>query len=382
MDNPLLKPYLLGDLALPNRIVMAPLTRTRAANPGHVPTALMGEYYAQRASAGLIISEGAWVSEAGQGWHGAPGIYDEVQGAAWARVTAAVRERGGRIFAQLWHQGAISHSSFFTDARLPLSASAINPEQQVHLAGGLVRTETPQAMTIADIVQTIADYRHASRIAKDAGFDGVQIQAGFLYLINQFLNVSTNQRTDRYGGSIPNRARLLFDILDAVLEVWPSERVGVKTGPMTNELGLFVANSSTLATAEYVYAKLNEYQLSHVFVMRQMADLSATPLAALAGDAVIAHFRAIYSGTMILNVGINPVHARELAEDDDRILVAFGREYIANPDLVERIRVGAVLNEQRPAGYYGSSPEGYTDYPFLPEEPPTILPKSGEAVLP
>jgi N-ethylmaleimide reductase len=150
---------------------------------------------------------------------------------------------------------------------------------------------------------------------------------------------------------------------------------------MTNELGLFAANSSTLATAEYVYARLNEYRLSHVFVMRQMADLSATPLAALAGDAVIAHFRAIYSGTMILNVGIDPTHARELAEQDDCVLIAFGREYIANPDLMERIRVGAVLNDQRSAGYYGSSPEGYTDYPFLPEEKPTGISESDEAVL-
>ena len=365
MQNRLLEPYILGDLTLANRIVMAPLTRTRADNPGHVPTGLMSEYYAQRASAGLIISEGAWVSEAGQGWHGAPGIYNEAQGTAWKSVTDAVHKNGGRIFAQLWHQGAISHTSFFPDGRRPLAPSAINPLQQVHVTGGTVNTETPREMTLADIHQTIADYQNASRIAKDAGFDGIQIQAGFLYLINQFLHETTNRRTDRFGGSIPNRARLLFDILDAVLEVWPSERVGVKTGPMTNELGLFKAVASTLPTAEYVYGRLNHYNLSHVFVMRQLADLNATPIAALAGDAVVAYFRRIYSGTMILNVGIDPSHALQLAEEDDRVLVSFGREYIANPDLVERIRAGAVLNEQRPSGYYGSSAVGYTDYPRL-----------------
>ncbi len=344
---------------------MAPLTRTRADNPGHIPTELMSKYYSQRSSAGLIISEGTWVSEAGQGWHGAPGIYNAQQGAAWEGVTEAVHRNGGRIFAQLWHQGSISHSSFFLDKRPPLAPSAINPLQQVHIAGGTIDTDTPRAMTLADIHQTVADYRHAAGVAKDAGFDGIQIQAGFLYLINQFLQEPTNHRIDQYGGSIPNRARLLFEVLEAVLEVWPSERVGVKTGPMTNELGLFKAVASTLPMAEHVYERLNQYKLSHAFVMLQMADLSNTPLKAIAGDDVIAHFRQIYSGTMILNVGINPAHARVLTARDDRVLIAFGREHIANPDLVERIRAGAALNPQRPEGYYGSSSVGYTDYPFL-----------------
>lgn len=365
MKQPLLEPYRLGDLLLSNRVVMAPLTRTRAANAGHIPTALMRDYYAQRASAGLIISEGAWVSENGQGWHGAPGMYNAEQGAAWKLITEAVHQKGGRIFAQLWHQGAISHHSFFSDGRLPLAPSAINPLQQVHVDGGMIPTETPRAMTRKEIEQTVKDYRNASLVAKNAGFDGVQIQAGFLYLISQFLNEATNHRQDEYGGSIENRARLLFAVLDAVLEVWPSERVGVKAGPMTNELGLFKANGSTLQVSDYVYHRLQQYKLSHVFAMRQMADLSATPLAALAGDAVIPHFRGIYSGSVILNVGIDTDHARQLARMDDHLLIAFGREYIANPDLVERIRTGAPLNQQRPSGYYGASPVGYTDYPFL-----------------
>jgi N-ethylmaleimide reductase len=237
--NVLHTPYQLGDLSLRNRIVMAPLTRTRAENAGHVPNDLMVEYYAQRASAGLIITEGAWVSEEAQGWYGVPGIYSEEQGQAWRKVTDAVHARGGKIFAQLWHQGGVSHRSFYPDGRQPVAPSAINHEQIVHVRGGSVLSETPRAMTKDDIKRTVSDFQHASRIALDAGFDGVQLQAGYVYLFNQFLHATTNQRTDDYGGSIENRSRFLFEVLDAVLEVWPSQRIGVKTGPMMNELGVF-----------------------------------------------------------------------------------------------------------------------------------------------
>jgi N-ethylmaleimide reductase len=361
----LLEPYTLGDLPLRNRTVMAPLTRTRAANSGHVPTDLMREYYEQRATVGLIITEGTWVSEAGQGWYGAPGIYNSEQGAAWRSITDAVHAKGGRIFAQLWHQGAVSHRSFFSDGRSPLAPSAIDPQQLIHVATGTVMSETPREMTKADIKQAVTDYRSAAQIAKDAGFDGVQIQAGFVYLIQQFLHEPTNRRTDEYGGSIENRARFLFEVLAAVLEVWPSQRVGIKTGPMMNELGLFKAVASTLPTSEYVYDRLNDYNLSHVLLMRQMTDLSATPIAPLAGDQVVHHFRGRYSGNLILNVGIDREHGNRLLQGGAGDLIAFGREYIANPDLVERIRLNAPLNEQRPEGYYGSSHVGYTDYPFL-----------------
>jgi N-ethylmaleimide reductase len=365
IPHPLLQPRRLGDLLLPNRVVMAPLTRGRAHNPWHVPNDLMREYYEQRATAGLIISEGIWVSEDGQGWHGATGIYNREQGVGWKAITDAVHGKGGRIFAQLWHQGAVSHPSIFHDGRRPLAPSAIDPIQTVHLASGTTMTVTPREMTRANIRQAIADYRNAAHIAKDAGFDGVQLQAGFVYLIQQFLHEPTNRRTDEYGGSMENRARFLFEVLEAVLEVWPSERVGVKTGPMMNELGLFKAVESTLPTTEYVYEKLNAYNLSHVFLMRQLADLSGTPIAALADDAVIHHFRKIYHGHLILNVGISREHATELVAAGLGDFVAFGREYIANPDLVERIRLRAPLNEQRPEGYYGAAAFGYTDYPVI-----------------
>jgi N-ethylmaleimide reductase len=368
ITQPLLEPYRLGDLELRNRIVMAPLTRTRAANSGHIPTDLMREYYEQRATAGLIISEGTWVSEAAQGWHGAPGIYNSKQGAAWRSITDAVHAQGGRIFAQLWHQGAVSHRSFFSDGRLPLAPSAIDPQQSIHTASGTVMSETPREMTQADIKQAVADYRGAAQIAKDAGFDGVQIQAGFVYLIQQFLHEPTNRRADEYGGSIENRSRFLFEVLDAVLEVWPSQRVGVKAGPMMNELGIFKAVASTLPTSEYVYERLNDYNLSHILLMRQMADLSATPIASLAGDQVVHHFRRRYSGNLILNVGIDREHGNRFLQEGAGDLIAFGREYIANPDLVERTRLNAPLNQQRPDGYYGSSGVGYTDYRSLTKE--------------
>lgn len=373
-QNPLLMPYRLGDLAMRNRIVMAPLTRTRAQNATHVPNDLMVEYYAQRASAGLIITEGAWVSEEAQGWYGVPGIYNEEQGRAWRKVTDAVHQLGGLIFAQLWHQGGVSHHSFFPDGRPPVAPSAIDVEQLVYVRGGTVKSEVPREMSRDDIRRTVSDYSHASLIARDAGFDGVQLQAGYVYLINQFLHETTNRRTDEYGGSIENRSRFLFEVLDAVLEVWPSRRVGVKTGPMMNERGAFRAVDSTLAVSEYVYDRLRPYDLSHILLMRQNADLTGTPIEGLSGDAVIHYFRKRYDGSLILNVGIDTEHGARLIREGAGDLVAFGRPYIANPDLVERIATGAQLNEGRPDGYYGSSQIGYTDYPFLPSEAPDIVP--------
>jgi N-ethylmaleimide reductase len=338
----------------------------------------MVEYYSQRASAGLIITEGTWVSEEAQGWYGVPGIYNEEQGQAWRKVTDAVHKRGGRIFAQLWHQGGVSHSSLHPDGRQAVAPSAINPEQLVHVRGGSVVSDLPRAMSREDIKRTVSDYKHASLIAREAGFDGIQLQAGYVYLINQFLHETTNRRTDEYGGNIENRSRFLFEVLNAVLEVWPSQRVGVKTGPMMNELGAFKAVDSTLAVSEYVYERLGPYNLSHALLMRQNADLAGTPIEALSGDAVIHHFRKRYDGSLILNVAINAEDGARLISEGAGDLVAFGRPYIANPDLVERIASGAPLNEGRPEGYYGSSSIGYTDYPFLTSEEPSPVPAMSE----
>ncbi len=366
----LLSPYTLGDLKLKNRMVMAPLTRTRAGNQAKVPNELMAEYYAQRAGAGLIITEGTFVSEQGQGWYGAPGIYSEEQRAGWERITGAVHSAGGLIFVQLWHQGSVSHRSLYNDGRLPRGPSAVDPEQLIHVKGGRVMSETPREMSLQDIKQAVKDFRHAAQVARDAGFDGVQIQGGFVYLFQQFLHEVTNRRTDQYGGPIENRARILFEALDAVLEVWPSNRVGVKAGPMMSERGAFRATGEILRTSEYVYREMAGYKLSHMLLMRQNADLTGTPIEHMAGDAVVHHFRLLYPGTLILNVGINAIHGARLISEGAGDLIAFGRDYIANPDLAERIRLDAPLNELRPEYFYGNSATGYTDYPALLQSQP------------
>lgn len=379
--NALLTPYQLGDLNLRNRIVMAPLTRTRAENPGHVPNDLTVEYYAQRASAGLIITEGTWVSEEAQGWYGVPGIYNERAGTGVAKGDRHRPRTRWADFRTALASGWVSHHSFYPDDRQPVAPSAINLEQQVHIRGGRVMSDIPRAMSREGIKRTVSDFKSASRIALEAGFDGIQLQAGYVYLFNQFLHESTNQRTDEYGGPIENRSRFLFEVLDAVLEAWPSQRVGVKHGPMMNELGAFKAVGSTLAVSEYVYEKLSSYDLSHALLMRQMADLTGTPIEALSGDAVIHHFRKRYKGSLIANAGIDAEHGAQLVSEGAADLVAFGRDYIANPDLVERIAIGTALNSGRPEYYYGSSAVGYIDYPFLGQQTSSHVSAGAQALV-
>jgi len=345
---------------------MSPLTRTRAGNAEHVPTDLMLEYYRQRASAGLIFTEGTFVSDDSQGWYGAPGIYTEKQRKAWERITDAVHKEGSKIFVQLWHTGGASRPEL-RDGLPALAPSAVDLGQQVHTFKGMVMSEQNREMSIDDIKNAIADFVQAARVAKEAGFDGIQLQAGYIYLFQQFLHDLTNRRTDAYGGSIENRARFLFETLEAVLEIWPSQRVSVKAGPMMNEHGLLKATETTLETSEYVANKLNDYNISHLFLMQQLTNLEKTPIAHMAGDAVLHHFRKIFKGQIVGNSGISIEQANRLIAQNVVDAVAFGRDYIANPDLVERIRLGAALNEQRPEGFYGDSPEGFTDYPVLRE---------------
>lgn len=256
---------------------MAPLTRSRATNEDLAPTDLHVKYYSQRASAGLIISEGVWISRDAIGWHDVPGLFTDTQVKAWSAVTDAAHAAGGRIFAQLWHTGSSSHSDFFSGAA-PLAPSAVNPGLRSHTASGLKPTVVPRAMTRAEIAATVDDYAQAAANAVRAGFDGVQLQAGFSYFISQFLNPATNLRTDEYGGSVLNRARLLFEIIDAVGERIDLSRVGVKAGPAWAEHGAFQSTLDTLETSEYVIGRLNDYSISHLFLMTAMADLSGRPL--------------------------------------------------------------------------------------------------------
>jgi len=361
--SPLFTPHRMGDLDLPNRIVMAPLTRMRAGPDDHVPTALQAEYYAQRATAGLIVTEGVAISPEGFGWANTPGLWTEAQVRGWSRVTDAVHAAGGRIIAQLWHTGALSHPDLRGGA-LPLSASDVDPEQRSVTAAGRVPTVAPRPMTRDEIRRTVADYASAARNAMNAGFDGVQIQANYLYLLAQFLNRATNRRTDDYGGEIEGRARILFEVVEAILDKVDPAKVGVKLGPM-HETGPFAANDETLPMAEYAIRELGGYGLSHLLMMGNTTDFTGTKLETLMGDGMFRHFRPIFRGTLIANADMTAERGNRLIADGVADLVAFGRPYIANPDLVERLAAGAPLAETDWGTVYASGRRGYADYPTL-----------------
>ena len=368
MTQALFTPYRMAGLDLSNRIVMAPLTRMRARPDDHVPTALQAEYYAQRAGAGLIVSEGIAISPEGFGWANTAGLWTGEQIRGWRRVIDAVHDAGGRIVAQLWHTGAMSHPDLL-GGRLPLSASAVDPAQQSVTASGRVPTVAPRAMTRDEIARTVADYAGAARNAMAAGFDGVQIQANYLYLLAQFLNRATNRRDDEYGGGIEGRARFLFEIVEAILDEVEPSKLGVKIGPM-HETGPFAANDETLPMAEYAISELSGYGLSHLLLMGASTDFTGTPLEKLMGDGMFRHFRPIFRQTLIANVEMNGDRGNRLIEAGLADLVAFGRPFIANPDLVSRLKTGAKLAEIDWTTVYAAGREGYADYPAL--QPATI----------
>lgn len=364
-ESLLLQPFRLDEEDLLNRVVMAPLTRARAENGGLVPTTLHAEYYAQRAGedgAGLIITEGTWVSPQSVGWADVPGIYSREQIEGWRLVTEAVHARGAKILAQLWHTGSASHPDFF-DGTPPLAPSAVNPLLKSPTASGRKDTVQPGAMSREQISQTVSDFKKAAQNAIAAGFDGVQIQAGYVYLFNQFLTPATNHREDEYGGSVQNRARFLFEVLDAVSEAIGTRRVGVKTGPITGEFGKFVSTDQTLATSDYVINRLNDYDFHHLLLMSAMGDLTDTPVSHLQGNGIYEHYRGIYKGTVIANVGFDWERANGVLRDNLADLIAFGRPFIANPDLTDRFRRGHPIQETNPATHYGGGQVGYTDYP-------------------
>jgi N-ethylmaleimide reductase len=360
-SQPLLTPYRMGDLDLPNRIIMAPLTRMRANPDDHVPTILQAEYYAQRASAGLIIAEATAISPEGFGWADTPGLWSEEQVRGWRRVTDAVHAAGGRIIAQLWHTGAISHPEL-RDGLQPVSASDVDPLQISVTPSGRKPTVRPRPLTKQEIQVTVADFGRAARNAVVAGFDGVEILANYLYLIAQFLNAATNLRNDEYGGSLENRSRFFFEVVEAVVNKVDAKRVGVKISPM-HEGGAFAANDETLPIIEYVIGEMNAYNLAHLLLMGSTTDFSGTPLEKLTDDGMFRHFRPIYKGTLIANVKMDRERGNRLIEEGSADLIAFGRPYIANPDLVQRFAADAPLAEVDWETVYGSGPNGYSDYP-------------------
>jgi N-ethylmaleimide reductase len=354
----LFQTYQLGSLTLANRIVMAPLTRSRALD-GDVPGPLAVTYYTQRAGAGLIISEATQISQQGKGYIQTPGIYSPEQIAGWRKVTDAVHGAGGKIFLQLWHVGRISHPDFQPDGGLPVAPSAIKPIGTVYTSKGKEDMVMPRALETAEIAGIVADYRNAAQNAREAGFDGVEIHGANGYLLDQFMRDKTNQRTDRYGGSIENRARLLLEVTDAVLSVWDAERVGVRLSPLStfNDID----DSNPAALYGYVVEQLAARKLGFLHMIEGNTGGPRDTGRDFDFNALRQHFANTYMA--------NNCYTREMAltarADNAVDLVTFGRPFISNPDLVERLRRNVPLNELDPATLYGGDEHGYTDYPFL-----------------
>ncbi len=364
-DEPqaLLRPVALGDLRLPNRVVMAPLTRCRATNEERVPTDLHAAYYAQRASAGLIITEGVWVSERAIGFTGVPGLYGERQADAWSRVTGVVHALGGRIVAQLWHAGANSHPDHLGGA-LPAGPSAINPHEVSPTPDGRKATVTPREMAVAEIERTVADYGAAAGYARRAGFDGVEIAANGTYLIAQFLSPRLNRRTDAYGA---RRDRLLLEIVDAVTAAWDGRAVGVRLSPYWGVADRpasvrprgeypFAADERTLAAHDALVGALNDRPVAYLH-LRGRASGAAPDVEA------IARYRALFDGPLIANHGFDRATGNAIVEAGIADAVSFARLFVANPDLVSRFALGHDLATADRSTHYSGGARGYVDYP-------------------
>jgi len=352
----LFTPIRLGALELPNRIVMAPMTRNRAGQPGNVPQPINATYYAQRASAGLIITEGSPISEMAHGYPGTPGIHSPAQVAGWKRVTDAVHARGGRIVLQLWHVGRISHPSLLPNDALPVAPSAIKPAGKAFTRQGLLDFVTPRALEISEIAALIEEFRIAAHNAKTAGFDGVEVHGANGYLLDQFLRDGSNHRTDRYGGSIANRTRLLEEVVGAVCEVWGSGRVGVRISPLNQYNDMHDSNPQALFN--HVSDALRAFGLAYLHVMERDAHGSELPFDFL-------DLRRRFNGHYMANGGYDGRRAAAAIATGRADCVAFGTLYIANPDLVERLAQGAPLAVPNASTLYGGGEQGYTDYPAL-----------------
>lgn len=361
----LLQPLKMGSLTLKNRVVMAPMTRSRANNTENVPTSeLHGLYYEQRASAGLIISEGSQVSKQAVGYIHTPGIYSEAQVEGWKKVTKRVHDAGGKIFIQLWHVGRISHPDFH-NGTLPVSASAINPNSKSFTPQGFKDTVTPKAMTLEEIKSTVQDFKNAAKNAMDAGFDGVELHSSNGYLFHQFFSATTNVRTDAYGGNIENRTRFLFEVLDALKEVMPMNRVGIRLNPSAHNIFGITVDEQTIPTFDYIVNKVNEYDLAYLHLSEPFTDVSDEPLAI---QEVAKRYRPMYKGTLMINSNFDQEKGNKIIEDGDADLVAFGKLFISNPDLVERFSKEKPLAPWDTETFYTTGTKGYTDYPKVNED--------------
>ncbi len=354
--SPLFLSLRLGPYILRNRVVMAPMTRARA-EPGDVPGELTVEYYRQRASAGLIISEGAQVSPQGKGYIGTPGIHSRKQVAGWRRVTDAVHAANGRIFLQLWHVGRISHRSLQPYGSLPVAPSDMLPKGQTYVEGGFVPLERPRALDTLEIAGIIDQFARAAEHALDAGFDGVEIHAANGYLLDQFLRDGTNRRSDKYGGLIQNRARLLMEITSRVASIWGANRVGVRLSPV-NEFN-DISDSDPEAAFTRVAELLSPLRLAYLHVIE--GNFGAPGASAPSFD--VSKLRHAFDGVFILNNGYDFALADKALRKSQADLVAFGKPFIANPDLVDRMKSGIPLAEPDVSTMYSGGADGYVNYP-------------------
>lgn len=356
--QPLLTSYNLSGLELSNRMVMAPMTRSRAGE-NNVPTELMAKYYRQRSSAGLIISEGTQISEQGIGYPWTPGIHTDEQVKGWKKVTNAVHEEGSKIFAQIWHVGRVSHP-LYHDGEPPVAPSAVKPEGQIFTADGMKDFVTPRALDAEEIPDIIEDYAQAARNAIEAGFDGVEIHGANGYLIDQFLKDGTNKRSDEYGGSLQNRSRFAVEVVEAVLDAIGSEKTGIRLSPVGRNQG--ISDSNPKETFSYLLEQLNSFNLAFVHLMEPMGDVSDLENYPA---QVTKYFRKVYNGTIITNAGYDQKSGNKAIEEGVADLVAYGRLFLANPDLPARFEANAKLNDADKSTFYGGDEEGYTDYPFM-----------------
>lgn len=356
-DINLFSPVKVGSYTLPNRMVMAPMTRLRAIDS--VPQPLMATYYAQRVSAGLIVTECTMVSPLSLGYMNCPGIYSSEQVAGWREVTEAVHAKGGRIFLQLWHSGRVSHPSLL-GGELPVAPSAVAAVGELHTPDGKRPMEAPRALETHEISEIVEQFRKGAENALAAGFDGVELHGAFGYLIDQFLQDGSNQRTDEYGGSIEKRSRFLLEVVEAVSSVWGADRVGIKLSPSNTFYGMFDSNPK--ATFGYVIDALNRFGLGYLHLMEpNEVDLATRDVL----QSVTSLFRPIFKGTLITNGGYNQEKGNAILASGDADLVSFGKLFIANPDLPKRFELKAPLNAPDPKTFYAPDEKGYTDYPFF-----------------
>ncbi|MET4480089.1 alkene reductase [Bradyrhizobium sp. F1.13.3] len=370
--NLLFQPCRFGPFSLPHRVVMAPLTRSRARHPGNVPSQLAACYYAQRASAALIISEATQISMQGQGYAWTPGIHSREQVEAWRQVTKAVHKADGLIFNQLWHVGRISHPALQPDNMLPVAPSAITPAGNAFIEnerseGELVPFVRPRALTFEEMPYLIKQYERAARNAEAADFDGIEIHAANGYLIDQFIESSTNRRSDAYGGSVQHRARLLLEITEALIPIFGADRIGVRLSPLGKMND--ISDDTPELTFGHLAEQLSGYGLAYLHIvnpaLEQMQNGEKPEPYALNMARLI---RNKYQGTLIVAGGFNADTAEQWLRDSQADLIAFGRKFIANPDLPERLRADAPLNVDDPTTYYGGGEKGYTDYPSLEQD--------------